>query len=599
MRVAIGTLAVLAITVYFWVLWMFYLNPSDQDANGLVFGRRGADAIYYSWFVIATLGLGISQYALEAIETSLLKRPFWATSDPVQVKEHLEHSWARPDGWLSVMGRLLFTGRTKISKQQSTTRRPSKLWTLLAAISLLGFFAMPLSGLAMNFDAGYYASENDQPLMIGFNNGSWNARFKSAVWQRAFQDWNTDAASSIPSSGVIYSRRETDRSSISYLASLPNTLPNDTSVDNVFLAPQAGVPISGSSWGLAVGYQCSVSTTLSDFTILRHRKPAANFTSDTYSEYTVLDGNATVRVFNETDTNVRYLFANNIQAVAEIGYDNRGQIERQSGNAPPASECYNPMDKDMPYPGLDQPQALELVLWQNLTTNNLFVVNPPTINLTLSDTIPELFGAYNTSQGQTTEAAGIPMSAIGVRCTSVSAVGTANLDGRHATFTDFQRSDYTQQAAGASGQQCAERLSLGVPSLLFSEALSSSSTPTEWLGSFFSSVGKYTQSFAQQDYNFGGSQVNLQSSYLQADELRRSLTRAYSLYALGLLYNGGVGYVGQNGSYVPTSEFVNMNATAYTRDTILVPGIVPPVVVAVLLTIWALGICILSALCIV
>lgn len=190
------------------------------------------------------------------------------------------------------------------------------------------------------------------------------------------------------------------------------------------------------------------------------------------------------------------------------------------------------------------------------------------------------------------------MAAIGVRCISVSAVGTADLDGRHATFTDFQRSDYTQQAAGSSGLQCAERLSLGVPDLLFANALSSSGTPTEWLGSFFFSVGKYTQSFAQQDYNFGGSQVNLQSSYLQAGELRRSLTRAYSLYALGLLYNGGVGYVSQNGSYIASSEFVNTRATAYIRDTVLVPGIVPPVVVAVLLTIWALGICILVVLCI-
>lgn len=111
----------------------------------------------------------------------------------------------------------------------------------------------------------------------------------------------------------------------------------------------------------------------------------------------------------------------------------------------------------------------------------------------------------------------------------------------------------------------------------------------EWLSHFYTSVGRFAQGYAQLDTHFMGNRVNLQSAYLQAEELRRSLTRAYALYALELAYNDGVGYVDGNGTYREVSEFVNDEAVEYARDTVLVPGIVPPEVVAVFLGLWAVG----------
>ncbi|KKY25495.1 hypothetical protein UCRPC4_g01759 [Phaeomoniella chlamydospora] len=543
---------------------------------------RGGKSIYYSWFVIAALGLNISQYALEGGEASMLNQRKWATKGKIQIADHEEHSWARPDGWFNMIKRVIF------HRKNQPSARPTKLWILLAVITLFGFFGLPLSGLTMNFGTGYYASKGN-PLLVGFTKSNWNSRFKSSVSQRVFFEWNTDATISIPGSGVIYSAPQADRSKLDYLVSLPNTLPDDARVSNLFLTPQADVPINGSSWGLAFGFECSVVNKLSDFTILNHREASTNFSSSMDSQYTVLGGNAIIQVYNQTDSTVRVTFANDIQAVAEIGYDDAGQTQQEVASPPAASECYNPtplpQDKTMPYPGLDQPQALEFVLWQNLSAHDLYVENPPTVNLTLPDTIPTLHGAYSTSveDGIGTST---PMAAIGVRCTSVSAVGTADINGRHSTFSNFQRSDDTP--SGASGLQCAERLSLGVPHLLFSNALSSSD-PTEWLSYFYNSVGKFQQGYSQADYEFTGNQINLVSSYLQATELQRSLTRAYSLYALELVYNNGVGYVDQDGNYVHNSSFTNNNATAYTRNTILLPGIVPPVVVAILLALWALG----------
>ncbi len=588
-RAIVATFAPLAITVYFWVIWRLYLDPSDDDANGLVFGQPGANAIYYSWFVVATLGLTLFQYGLDGIEGSMLSQPKWAAMDATRFKDY-----SRLHGWLRVLRRYIFRRRAT-NYQPNISRQTTLIWTLPGVITLLGYVGLPLSGLAMNFGTGYYAA-NDNPTMIGFNNASWNSRFKFDVTQRAFLDWKTNAPVSIPGSGVIYSTPDVDRGSLPVLASLPNTLPNDTGVSHLFMAPQAGTPVDGRSWGLAFGYQCSVVTSLSDFTILNHRKSSANFSSTgtPVGGYSVLGGNATINIYNETNS----AFAANIQAVAEMGYDDAGQTAQEAASPPAASECYNPIPlpgpngESMPYPGLDQPQVLEFVLWQNLTTR-ASVVDPPVFDLSLPDTIPELFGAYKTYDSFNITPP-YPMAAIGVRCTSVSAVGTAQLDGRRATFDDFQRSDSTQQAPSHSGLQCAERLSLGVPNLAFANTLSGSSS--DWLSSFFSSVGKFQQDYSEVDYEFGGNAVTLQSSYLQADELRRSLTRAYALYSLELMYNNGVGYVDANGSYHVQSEFTNAQAAGYTQDNILVPGIVPPVVAAILLAFWSLGSLILALL---
>ncbi|KAK9419070.1 hypothetical protein SUNI508_01047 [Seiridium unicorne] len=136
------------------------------------------------------------------------------------------------------------------------------------------------------------------------------------------------------------------------------------------------------------------------------------------------------------------------------------------------------------------------------------VENPPTINHSLLNTIPELLGAHLAYDGNGIRAP-TPMAAIGVQYTSMSEIRIASVDDRLATFTDFRRSEGTPH--GTSGLRCAERLSLGVPRLLFATALARSS-PSEWLSSFYSSVDKYPPDYRQQDYMSVGNQIGLQSS---------------------------------------------------------------------------------------
>ena len=587
-RGIVVTLVPLALTIYFLAIWRLFLVPSNDDANNLVFGRPDSNAIYYSWFVLASVGLTIFHYGREGVEEGMLRRPKWSAHNPMHLRDH-----TRFDGWLRALRRRLL-----LRSQSEAHRSTSITWMLLGLVTMFGYVGLPLSGLTMEFETGYYiptdsSRTRQHPSVVGCTKANWNARFKFDSTSASFTRWrDSSRVPPPPGAGFLYTPQVSDRSNLPELAKLPNDIPYDTGVSNIFLAPQAmaDVPIDGRSWGLVLSYQCSVVTKFSDFTILSHRK---THVQPGTTEYDVLGNNATIKIYNQTTSDVQALFAQNLQAVAEVGYDWPYRQEKMTGNPPSPSECYNPIDipgpeaKNMPYPGMnDEPQVLELILWQNLSTryaNPSYVEHPPLVNLTLPNTIPELLGAYQT-QNTTSP---FPMSAIGVRCTSSSEVGTAQLDGRRAIYTNLLRSDSTPSMP--SNLQCAKRLSLGVPDLPFSQQPKVDGQKAEWLSSFYGSVGKFLQGYSSTDHQSKGGRISLQSSYLQAEELRRSLARAYALYALELVYGCGMGYVDENGTYHEASQFVNEEAVGYTRDTVLVPGIVPPEVVVVFLGLWAVG----------
>lgn len=87
------------------------------------------------------------------------------------------------------------------------------------------------------------------------------------------------------------------------------------------------------------------------------------------------------------------------------------------------------------------------------------------------------------------------------------------------------------------------------------------------------------------DENDAGSLVQL--SLFQPEQLKTSMLRAYAAYAVQLMYNGGQGFSSVDGNHDAT--FTHPNLTAYTATTVLQGGVVPPIIPAVLLLVWALG----------
>jgi len=71
---------------------------------------------------------------------------------------------------------------------------------------------------------------------------------------------------------------------------------------------------------------------------------------------------------------------------------------------------------------------------------------------------------------------------------------------------------------------------------------------------------------------------------LQATDLRNSMLRAHGAYATQLMYNGGQGFSGADGSSAAT--FVDHNVTAFRSTTVLIEN---SIYTAVLLCIGASG----------
>ena len=580
-RPLVGALTPLALAVYYFLTWRWYLNPSNGD-GGLMFGVTGASAIYYSWFIIAALGLSASQYGLEGVEASTLIHTHHTSRGLVRIMTHSDRSWSRPDGWLRA------TWRMVLRRQICPASASSKLWTAMALLTLLGFVGLPLTGLTMNFANGYYPSE-DNPTVTGFNRTTWNFRFDAPVWQRALISWSKNTNPAGPGLGVIYSRPGTYRSGFSFLANLPNALPTDSGTPEIFISPQADAPTDGEAWGLALSYNCSVVKKMSDFTMLRHRKETSGAPESSYRSYSVLNRTAQIEVWAGTNMSATSQFAANVQAVAEMAIqrdEDWTYLSSQICSTPRelSSQCYHPMPRRVfsnlttPYPGLEKTQTLELVLWQHLENVDSRIVGtsgpvfgPATdslVDLSLNDTIPDVRGAYSSQMTPSADTA--LMDAIGVRCESRSAVGIARVDGQSATFSGFQRANTPPPPFGI---QCAERLLYGVAKLIFNGPLSnnfgcpsSTDSQSEWLKNLYASVGKPQITWSSQGGESGGPSMRIQTSYLQATELRSALVRAFSSYAHSLVYSDRPGYVDSVGNYV-SSDFINTRATAYVQGT--------------------------------
>ena len=126
---------------------------------------------------------------------------------------------------------------------------PFRFWERQSTNKALDTFinALPLSGLVMNFGSGFVTSRKN-PLVTGFNYNSFNLRNAGEVWAGAAASWQYGFGANVPAMGVIYTPTEIDRSdpSSSFLGT--KSLPTDDGISQIFLTPQAEVPVTGNAW---------------------------------------------------------------------------------------------------------------------------------------------------------------------------------------------------------------------------------------------------------------------------------------------------------------------------------------------------------------
>ncbi|KAL5348880.1 hypothetical protein ACLOAV_006305 [Pseudogymnoascus australis] len=570
------------ITAWYAVIWTRLVLGVNNDAAAKYRTFSGS-LIYYSWFIIGIFGLPWARYGLLGVELAMLQTPFWKASNLVATMMHSDTTWSGPSGW----GKAIYY------------REFYRLWCLLALLSILPFIAFPLSGLVFELGDGYIKT-SALPIVTGRNTTTYNN--KPIGGSIAPEAWKMGLTPAIPGYGVVYTPPGVDRSDHSGLKTVPNILPLTESIPDMFLAPQADVPVSGEAWGLRVKYNCSVVRDTSELTILNQKPVSILSTDATRSGIFTLrtPSGSSIMIFNSSGDFAGY----NLWSYSEIGWSIPFNVENTYEEGPSIDGVTYDISESM---------VFEYALWQiqlhglddkpnetypfnttlgptiegmggpyflskdkKFVSNNTFSKVAQGENFTLIDNgqqvtldanFTDLTDYFNPIYLAEYEVKGFAETVVdvappvGVRCVVSSGAGTATLDGVTSTFSNYSRVDPEANVRGQPGGifgQLAQKTLYGTR---FADFYKPSNLPGLLS---FDDTGRY-------------------QGYVPSTGLLQSVLLSYGMDALDRIYGTPAGLSGEwESAYLTSSE----KGKILTIAT-LIPGQVPGYIVLGLFCLWS------------
>ena len=536
------------ITAYFLAI-SYSLLVEDAESNK--YGHRNARWVFYSWFVVGVFGLGASKHGLAGVEAAMLQDRRWHADDAMTLLLHSGQSWSGFDGW----GHLL-----KMSIRQRRMVAPP-LWLFLAFLSLMVTIALPISGISMELYDGYVATSHPAHVM-GQSPDTYTTRDWVILSDLGYPRWQSGGSLVLPGAGVAYTPPYLDRSQEDNLGDLPNSFPLYGNAQEMFLTPQAEYPVSGGdTWGLRVGYNCSVVNSASEFTILSQKKTFVSSPLDSTDSRTVLSSlnnpNASIAVLGPQD--------GNLAAYVEVGVQGESSYELANPSSVLEFAIWQTRFSDYigeyPFnytmgPGMSDAGSPWII-----AENGTYLLNETFLSLDDKSDHDALYKYANLSyvHGIPGTAKNVP-SPIGVRCELDGLTGVATLKPEHSSFQNFiptaahtVHNLYVKHFGSATFEY------LSHPNDTYSGYFQSSNSPPK----------KVVDTFG---YGYSG--------YLQPDKLLQSVKRGLAVEALQLMYDG---------IQVIQNTHPHENLTASKPGKILGPGVVPTVVPIVLFCIWTAG----------
>ncbi|KAL3952469.1 hypothetical protein ACCO45_012412 [Purpureocillium lilacinum] len=329
MRTAVVVLVPVTITAFYLWIWLYCLRESSP-AKYAAFDQVW---IYYMWFLIGVFGLDISRHGLLGVEAAMLQAPFWKARSAMVVLMHSGATWSGPGDGAPVFG------------------------------TVMPFAAFPLSGLTMELADGWVPVKTPATV-VGRTWADFNLRKPYQTVNRGIAAWANGLPARLPGIGLVYTPPYVPRDQYVSLASFPNSLPAEGQIPGLFLAPQAETPVGGRTWGLLVGYNCSVVESASEFTILRQKSSSATKVMDGLRAFAQTAGqktlelsissasNSSINVFNLT---IGLETGRNLWAYAEMGLSRRPVLGYDGTEYPFA-------DQESTASG--EADILEYALWQ-------------------------------------------------------------------------------------------------------------------------------------------------------------------------------------------------------------------------------------------
>lgn len=591
-RAMCGILIPPSIAAYYLWTYIFWLRPSSNPAEDVDKTIPNGKYIWWSWFILGAIGINLSNFVLAGVESAMLMTTTFGLNTVNQTVAQRGMTWSTLSGWGIVAFEVYCIIFNKERRQHITS-----LWVILFSVTTLAW-AFALSGLTMSVYDGFKAGTVAGVNVLGLTQEEFNLRLFVDMFNSTCQQWEAARLPTLPLNAALY---VPPGSKTVPNVSTSNDLPDDAS-SGIFLAPQASVPVTGNIWGLLCTYSCSEVDSEDQFTILNRRINASNpayiqptvyFNSSVDYFYTLDDGSS-ISVLPEFDPTI---YSGSelppTLGLAEIGMrTGLGSIMVNT-----SLYTYTPIQNGSlvidSRNGLDEQEVFEIIVWQGLV-DGMEIQNPiPGLDNEPLRGIP----ANPDDQLNAT------FQAIGIRCVSSSVTGLADINGLASTFTNFT----TEFAVSNDGESFdtpygdLPRLSFGVPLMVgqldsnFTDEITGGGVYPEDLLPFGNSSINYTIFNNNLDWisllykaaNIARSPyinplgLSSYTALMQSTDLKTAILNAYKQYAYSLMY-----YKADAPGDLWT---VNNLTAAVPSNLIQSDGGVPPLVVVILMVIWAVA----------
>ena len=135
----VGPVGTFLLYVAIYVFWLLGSSTKDE----INYGAKNGYLLFYLWFIICIVGIGLGEYGLSGAEAGMVTSPLWKPRHTGVLMLQADKTWSGPGGWLKAM-KAFWRWR----------QIPPRCWTVLSMVTLLSYTALPLSGLTLELSPG-------------------------------------------------------------------------------------------------------------------------------------------------------------------------------------------------------------------------------------------------------------------------------------------------------------------------------------------------------------------------------------------------------------------------------------------------------------
>ncbi|KAF9875113.1 hypothetical protein CkaCkLH20_07379 [Colletotrichum karsti] len=414
-------------------------------------------------------------------------------------------------------------------------------------------------------------------MVVGRNSTNFHKRYglSGESTNGAQNAWNMGSPVTLPGIGIIFTPEYINREDYEVLSDVPNSLPSSSGLPDMFIVPQALGPISGTAWGLRVGYDCSIAKDVSELTIIGHYTgrtsgdPSGRFAKSfmksavtnvwSYSEMgTTL--NTTEPELPHTPHSVGQELLRSIDSRADVLEWVVWQV-RTGADYVEVDNFNNSVGATVQ--GLGSPfMRADNGSWvanETFFKENDYRQRDSVMDKVWSRLLGSTGNPFQPGEKNTVEVA----EAIGVRCIVRSKLGSAVIDARTSSFAHFNAEEPTP----------------------YNDPEVNAESPTPPLGGLARSIpGQASLEKILTSINvraMSSESNSIQASkFVSSRDLQKSAYLAHGQEVLGHMYDNHYGF---------ESSWPAPNLTSSRKGKILTKGELPPLVALIPLGVWALG----------